>query len=517
MRICCAMPLILALTLGDVGVPSEAAAPGDAAEVLAQAASNLSVTVYRAPDRGSGSIDLDALNGFALVSETRTLSLRRGLNHVRFEGVADGIEAASAIVTGLHSAVIEKNRDAALLSASALMAAAVGKSVVLLRTLPKTGKTERLAGTILSDAEGGVLFQTSQGIEGLRCSGLPESFSFSSVTDLSARPTLSVLVQSLAPKPETVTLSYLARGFDWAADYTATLSADGRSLDLGAWVTLANGNGVGFPSAHAQVVAGRVNRASGEVEPIDLGSPIVAQCWPRGSTSDSPGWLQIGGASPLGFNELTAITQTRVAAPMALQDAALFKQQMVQQEQLGDLKLYRVPDRTTVAARQSKQVRLLDRLAVPVTPLCVADLAADENAAAAPAQRMLRTVNDTAHHLGLPLPSGRIAVFAIRGGERSLEHESAMRDLAVNEELEIDMGESPDIQVTAVKVGVVDHVEISNAGDTDSQFELRLRLAEGARIIRADHPVGSKNGRPIFRLTIPAHEAVTVRYQEQKW
>jgi len=39
----------------------------------------------------------------------------------------------------------------------------------------------------------------------------------------------------------------------------------------------------------------------------------------------------------------------------------------VQQEQLGDLKLYRIPDRTTVAARQSKQVRLMDRERIPVS------------------------------------------------------------------------------------------------------------------------------------------------------
>ncbi len=63
-------------------------------------------------------------------------------------------------------------------------------------------------------------------------------------------------------------------------------------MDLGAWVTLANGNGAGFPAARTQTVAGRVNRESGEVEPIDAGGPILAQCWPRGSTSDSPVYLE---------------------------------------------------------------------------------------------------------------------------------------------------------------------------------------------------------------------------------
>ena len=69
-----------------------------------------------------------------------------------------------------------------------------------------------------------------------------------------------MLVHSSEASTRTVTLSYLARGFDWAADYIATVSGDGKTMDLGAWVTLANGNGVGFPAARTQVVAGRVNR-----------------------------------------------------------------------------------------------------------------------------------------------------------------------------------------------------------------------------------------------------------------
>ncbi|HMI74342.1 MAG TPA: hypothetical protein VK495_06515, partial [Steroidobacteraceae bacterium] len=276
----CAM---LGLAVGAASRPASVLA----AEILAEPPSDLIVTVYRAPYRNGGSIDLDDLQGFALISETRIVHLPAGRSRLRFEGVADGIEPASAIITGFAGGVIEKNRDARLLSPAALVAATLGKPVELLRTFRKTGKTERQTGTLLSDADG-VVFQTPQGIEALRCSGLPETFSFEPVSGLSARPTLSVEVRSPRAETKQVTLSYLSRGFDWAADYTATLSDDGKSFDLGAWVTLANSNGVGFPSAHTQVVAGTVNRANGEeeVEPIDIGGPILAQCWPRGSTSD---------------------------------------------------------------------------------------------------------------------------------------------------------------------------------------------------------------------------------------
>ena len=76
-----------------------------------------------------------------------------------------------------------------------------------------------------------------------------------------------------------------------------------RSSIWGPGSTLANSNGVSFPSAHTQIVAGRVNRESGEVEPIDAGGPVLAECWPRGSTSDPPELLQIARAIPAGFGE----------------------------------------------------------------------------------------------------------------------------------------------------------------------------------------------------------------------
>src|SRR5882724_6785472 len=151
-----------------------AATPAMAADTLASMPSDLSVTVYRAPFRSSGSITLGALGGFALISETRTVRLPAGLSRLRFEGVADGIEPASAIVTGLPAGVLEKNRDASLLSPATLVAAAVGKPVTLLRSNPKTGRTERVPGTIVSDADG-VVFQASSGVEALRCSGAPGS------------------------------------------------------------------------------------------------------------------------------------------------------------------------------------------------------------------------------------------------------------------------------------------------------------------------------------------------------
>jgi hypothetical protein len=498
-------------------------APDVAADVAADAPSALSVTVYRAPYRSSGSIDLDRLGGFALVSETRAVHLPPGESRLRFEGVADGILPTSAIVTGLGTGVLEKNRDAALLSPSTLVAATLGRSVELVRTNPKTGRVERRDATLLAGADtggsgsAGVVVKTADGIEALRCSGLPESLSFESAAGLASQPTLSVRVRTAAPLTAQVTLSYLARGFDWAADYTATLAPDGEHMDLGAWVTLANGNGVGFREAHTQVVAGRVNRERETVEPIDLGGPILAACWPQGTTSDTaPEVLQLKKA--MGF-DLTDASVAGAPAPaaalMAFQGGA--DAQKVIQEQLGDLKLYRIPETTTVASRQSKQVRLLDRSDIPIATVYAAELSTFNPVGPHPASWLLRTKNNDANHLGLPLPSGRIAVFLRRGTERLLAHESDVRDLAIDEDVEIAMGDAPDVQVTATQATDAYRVDIANARSEAVRFELTLHFDDDhVRVRHADRPMGTKNGRPIFRFSIPANSTVTLRYEAHR-
>ena len=212
----------------------------------------------------------------------------------------------------------------------------------------------------------------------------------------------------------------------------------------------------------------------------------------------------------------------------------------MQLEQLGDLKLYRVPDRTTVASRQSKQVRLLDRSSIPVARVYGAELHPDLTDTTDEAFLLLRTLNSKANPLGLPLPSGRVAVFAARNGEKLLLHESDLGDLAVDEEVEINLGESSDVSIEAetekttidpahtkllplvpglklrsAQVDDVNKVVISNALTKPIPFELRLTLNQGGRVIRADHPMGTKNGRPIFRLTVPANGTATVRYQTE--
>ena len=147
---------------------------------------------------------------------------------------------------------------------------------------------------IRSSADGAVVLQTAEGFEALRCTGLPETLVYDSIPPgLAARPTLSVRARAGQPATATVTLSYLAAGFDWQANYIGHLSGDGSRVDLFAWLTLVSGDETSFPDADTQAVAGRVNReqqARDYTNDPDAGR-LELSCWPQGSTSDMPASL----------------------------------------------------------------------------------------------------------------------------------------------------------------------------------------------------------------------------------
>src|SRR5438045_6536820 len=126
----------------------------------------VAVTVYRAAN-ASGTMDLEWLQGFAIVRETRRVSLPAGESELRFEGVAGGIIPQSAIIEGLGD-VVEKNRDAKLLSPGTLLDSLLGRRVHLRRISKATGAVREQEAVVRASGDG-VVLETAEGIEALRC------------------------------------------------------------------------------------------------------------------------------------------------------------------------------------------------------------------------------------------------------------------------------------------------------------------------------------------------------------
>lgn len=498
-----------------LATPAHAAPP----DVTSSAPDTLSVTIYRNPFRAAGGLNLDQLGGFALVTETRRVSLPAGEARLRFEGVADGIIATTAIVAGLPGGVVEKNRDAHLLTPAGLIKAALGTTITLVRTNRRTGRAETVPARVLAAANGGVVLQTADGIETPGCGGSPQRFVFDRVpAGLTATPTLSVLTRSATPVTAEVTLAYLARGFDWAANYVATVRPDGRSLDLTGWVTLANGGSVGFPRARTQVVAGRLNAEILAFQRSRNGG-LRTTCWPMASTKSAPlrRWSReilryraMDLAMDTGQPVLTAAL--RIAAPPPPPPPPP-PAPVIAAEGLGDLKLYRIPAPTTVSARGQKQVLLLEQSAVPFERRHRWRVGATETYAAFPATLQLRALNRASAHLGLPLPSGTVAVVDSAAGRPMLAGRGDLGDSAVGETLKLDAAQASDITLALAGPEDARVATLRNASPRAVTAVLQL-IDDPTAKIAAPKPASTReDGLATWIVPLAAGETREVRYR----
>jgi hypothetical protein len=490
-----------------VNAPAMAQEPA----VTSPAPDTVALTVYRAPD-GKGAIDLRALGGFALVSETRRVRLPRGAAVLRFEGVAAGIVPVSAVIDGLPGGVVEKNRDARLLSPAALVDGTLGRQVTLTRTSRATGRRTSETATIVAGPRRGIVLETSSGIETLRCSGLPEALSFAEVpAGLSSKPVLSVATVSPVASTVTIRLSYLASGFDWRASYVATMAADGRTLDLSAWLTLANGNPERFADAAVSAVAGRLNRVATRTLQAAVGA-LSLSCYPLGTTTSDLREQRFEMADDI------VVTGSRVFAPammMAPPPAPLpAPPPPPPPEDLGDLKLYRVPERLALSPRGQKQVALLARAAVPFTRSYRRRVGAGQTLEPSPMAIVLVVQNRKDTGLGLPLPSGSSAAYALqRSGEPLLLGLGELTDRTEGETVRIAAGTSTQVLIEQ-RIDTATHavVTVTNAAPFAVGIEVPIGAA-GQAVTWDDAAMARVDGVATWSTMVPAGGRAELRYR----
>jgi hypothetical protein len=486
-----------------------ASLPALAQPVTSPRPDSVAVTIYRAPDADPDeALNPDWLQGYALITERRTITVPRGRATIRFEGVAGRILPESAIVTGLPDGVREKNLDADLLSPRSLYDRSLGRPVTIRRTVDD--KTVEETGIIRSGAGGAAILQTRNGFVALNCGPEEESIVYDGVpAGLAAKPTLSIETDSPVERTVTVTLSYLAWGFEWKADYVATMRPDGKTADLFAWVTLANGDVTSFENAEAMVVAGKVNREDdASYAPEDDSEPLELRCFADVDgdlLNDAPQFLPAP-APMAGYSDGEEIVVTAHRRVAAVQ---------VQQEELGDLKLYRVPHRTTVASNGMKQVALLDRESVPVDIVYKVSV---ENDAENGVYLYVRAQNRKDKGLGLPLPAGKVAVFEPLGESRALIGEGSIADKAVGEEVEIRIAQSWQVNVMVDEIESGDDwtsylLTVTNANPFPVRFEAELTTYDGWTRARTSARLKRKNGKDIWAIEVPANGKAELRYR----
>jgi hypothetical protein len=427
-------------------------------------------------------------NNRALVEDKRVLDLPAGRSRQEFRDVSAQIEPATVTLNGRGIGIVEQNFDFDLLSPAALMQKAVGQTVTLVRTNPGTGAETRERARILA-VNGGVVMQIGDRIEVLRDDGIPARVIFDKVPEtLRPRPTLSVTVNADGGGRRPVTLTYLTPGLAWAADYVALFDEANGRMDVQGWITLTNNSGTPYINASTLLVAGAVGNAGG-YDPYGRGYGGYPPPPPP-----PPGGMYRPGTE---------------SAP---------------RERLGDFYLYPLPERTTIADKQTKQVSFLDVQSTPATRgyefqngwLATADQALSANT-------VLRFSSSRQSGLGDALPAGTMRVYQrdARGnpqfvGEHRIGHTPMGSDIGLATGQAFDIKVRPIVEertrINENRWRTRMRYELTNASPKAVTVDLfQAGLWGDTRIIAQSIPSQRTSADEArWRVTVPANGQATV-------
>lgn len=393
------------------------AAPVGAAPVPAPTPGAPATVAPDPPLRAAGPPDLVLYNNdLALVREPRVVRLARGLNEVTLDGVPSGLDSTSVELTGKGLTVRRQSFHYDLWSADRVFRRFLGDSIVY-RYMNRTYHG------LLAGIDGDDLFITrrdSVGVLAMVNRHQVSDLEFPADRSLATRPSLSWTVESTRGGEAKATLSYLTSGIQWSAEYAARLLDGEKSVELSGWASLVNRSGASYEGARVELVAGELHR-SGETP--DKGTASV-----EAQSTEEPGG-----------------------------PAALFAYHV-----------YPLRSPVDLHHLESIQVPLFAPTRVPARRTYVYDGARDGSKV----RVRIEFGNDRKAGLGIPLPAGRVRVYADDpSGAPTLVGEDAIGHTPAGERIGILSGIAFDLVGDRTRLA---HDRVSR-NVTEDRYEIRLR------------------------------------------
>ncbi|MGD8276876.1 MAG: DUF4139 domain-containing protein [Gemmatimonadota bacterium] len=383
-------------------------------------------------DRKSVSITVYNQN-FGLVREVRDVTFTRGIASLEFRDVAQHVQPETVHIRPLRGGlrVLEQNYQFDLLNPQKLLEKYVGRTVTVYRTNPQTGVDEPVTAEVLS-VNGGPILKIGDEVT----FGYPGRFSFPEIPDnLIAKPTLVWLLDSERARQD-LEVSYLTNNMNWKADYVFVVDERDEHGDLTGWVTLTNRSGTTYEDAQLKLVAGEVQRVTGNV---------------AGRMKD----------------EVLRAAVAEAAAPQ------------FSEESFFEYHLYTLGRPTTLRENEQKQVTLLEGTDIGVEKKMIfygaeyyyrgqyGDVVSNQKVGV-----YLDFENTEKNRLGMPLPKGIVRVYKADGsGAQQFIGEDRIDHTPRDERVRIRMGEAFDVVGDRRQM---DFKIIANCV-TESQWEISLR------------------------------------------
>jgi len=388
-------------------------------------------------------------DGRTLVDDTRQITYQNGVQSISLPGVSSAILPQSVTVRSENIEILEQNFDFDLLTPAKLMEKAVGQRVQIVRINPATGAEEARFAKVLS-VNNGTVIEVDGRIEVLRADQVPTRVIFPKVPEnLRAEPTLSLKLDTNQPGTRPLGLSYLSSGINWEADYVLTFDEAANKMDIQGWATLENLTETAFKNADLSVIAGYV-----------------------GSLYDQNYYYRQNQSAYYNFYRQqrqymqNSYNQQRQALRQGGTEAS-------PQERVGDNLIYRLPNKTTLAPKQKKQIAIVE--AADVTAKKAYEFYASGFKSlntALSAESRISFTNSRAAGLGEALPSGTVRVYSKDSqGQSQFIGEEDIGHLAGGSDISLKIGEAFDI---TVKPTLVKSEKISpNVAEYEMKYDLR--------------------------------------------
>jgi hypothetical protein len=448
-------------------------------------------------------------DNFALVKDRRELpqELKPGLNVLQFRDVAATLDPTSVhfrSLTDPAAQVVEQNYEFDLVNADKLLQKYIDQKIT---AHTRDGKSYE--GILLSfdparlvlaaDREKGPIFMVERGdnIKRIQFSTLPDG--------LLTRPTLVWELEAKKAGKHLIEVSYIANQIRWRSDYNLVLNPDDTRVDVSGWVTIENGTGTAFDQARVKLLAGDARPDYAQM-PYSFGPDyykVVRTQEPTNRTGNDPS------------------------------------------RAFGDYRVYSLPEPTTVAYSQIKQVELIKAVDVPVTKTFIYDGAKlqwyrygmywDPNYGRDVNKKVnvvIELQNRAENHLGIALPKGKCRTYK-KDADGSLEFigEDLIDHTARDERLVLYLGDAFDI------VGERKQTDFQKINDREytESFEIKVRnhkkedvtvkvLEKMYRcgewtVLQKNSDFEKLDSRTIvFPVKVPADKEATVTYQvDYKW
>lgn len=472
------------------------------AVVLISALALAPVACHSESVSGPKAVQLTVYNqNFALVKDTRTVTLSNGVNSIDVEDVAAKIDPTSVLFKSLTAPnsvmILEQNYQYDLISPENILNKSVGQRVTFTR-FDQSGQSHTSGGVLLNPPKnGGAVIKADDGNLVLNPSGqvsvekMPEG--------LHPKPTLNWLIRSDKDGSQDAEISYLTDGIGWKADYVALVNKDDTALDLSGWVTLNNQSGATYTDAKLTLMAGDVRRVQPQADYMG-----------------------------------------RMKATYAMAEAAA---PQFEEKSFFEYHMYTMERPTTIRDNETKQLSLLNASNAPVKKELIYDGRQQwwrnwwypgrtgdpgggyDTSDYHKVNVVLEVKNSKENHMGMPLPKGKIRVYKLDDkGSQQFIGEDEIDHTPKDEKIRLYIGDAFDVvgdykrsDYKKISDRVIEEgfeVKIRNHKDTAVDVKVVDHVWSDWKVLSSSHKFTKKDAHTIeFPVTVPKDGEVTVTYR----